>query len=631
MTLPNNMPFSNDAAEMRELFIAVCDETVTDEQFQAFETMLRKDVQTRDEFARFVQLYALLQRKFTIVRPRQYDSRRSDSFDEATAPITNSIPPVVVIPDSCSTPSCSFSDWSLSYLVALVMLAVVLVIGAAVRISNWRPERVAGQHLPSGQMPLAPVGRITSLADCQWSKQGLRVRGLGSGEQEVRGQWPVASDPPSALRPPPFGKTVFLSDRLIVSSGLMEITYDTGAKVILQGPCTYEIDSDRGGYLAIGRLTARVEKESEVQGPRSRATHPSTFSLQPSALFAVRTPTATVTDLGTEFGVEVEQSGATRSHVFQGSVEVRSSNSRSQATSGPLVEILRAGQSIRVDRGRKGVVTFTREPGKLGRFVRQISKTTNLHITRSRPSPPARMSSEAYADYVLSLEPAAYYRMERPKAEKNRLVVFDSAPGGHHGVFWSQDRSVMPYAPGRFGDAMSFRGSQVGDCVMVRGVPKPKHNQFTVVAWIMLADRLADRCMVFTQWGVSNSGGRGGNVPKIFPFGVDNSNTSDNLSPNRWHHVVSIVSKESGKTTSRTYENGKFKRLAPSDNASFELPEIFWNIGGLDPNLAANGDSMRGWIDEFAIFNKALSPETIERLYLGGVPAVKDDDEFYKK
>ena len=40
-------------------------------------------------------------------------------------------------------------------------------------------------------------------------------------------------------------------------------------------------------------------------------------------MFSVRTPTAIVTDLGTEFGVEVERSGTTRSHVFQGRIELR--------------------------------------------------------------------------------------------------------------------------------------------------------------------------------------------------------------------------------------------------------------------------------------------------------------------
>ena len=49
-----------------------------------------------------------------------------------------------------------------------------------------------------------------------------------------------------------------------LASGFMEITYDTGAKVILQGPCIYEVESTTGGYLSLGKLTARVEKKSEV-------------------------------------------------------------------------------------------------------------------------------------------------------------------------------------------------------------------------------------------------------------------------------------------------------------------------------------------------------------------------------
>ena len=155
------------------------------------------------------------------------------------------------------------------------------------------------------------------------------------------------------------GDRVPLGRKYALSSGFMEITYDTGARVILQGPCTYEVESARGGFLSLGKLTARVEKEGSgfrpkssgfrVEGranrqpsPLSKRTAPTTSlaprpsadkwekgegrrekrdsnpqSLIPNPLFAVRTPTAVVTDLGTEFGVEVDRSGTTRSHVFR--------------------------------------------------------------------------------------------------------------------------------------------------------------------------------------------------------------------------------------------------------------------------------------------------------------------------
>ena len=53
---------------------------------------------------------------------------------------------------------------------------------------------------------------------------------------------------------------------------------------------------------------------------RASGIHHSSFITHP--LFTVRTPTAPVTDLGTEFGVEVDKQGQP-SHVFRGVVEVQ--------------------------------------------------------------------------------------------------------------------------------------------------------------------------------------------------------------------------------------------------------------------------------------------------------------------
>ena len=100
---------------------------------------------------------------------------------------------------------------------------------------------------------------------------------------------------------------------------------------------TYEVESPHGGFLSVGKLTARVEKkaegggrraEVEISNPQSPIPNPSLLSTLHSPLFTVRTPTATVTDLGTEFGVEVSKEGHTTSHVFRGSVEVQAAARR---------------------------------------------------------------------------------------------------------------------------------------------------------------------------------------------------------------------------------------------------------------------------------------------------------------
>ena len=56
-----------------------------------------------------------------------------------------------------------------------------------------------------------------------------------------------------------------------LASGLMEITYDTGAKVILQGPVTYEVESKNGGFLPVGKLTGKVitANGEGILGPHS--------------------------------------------------------------------------------------------------------------------------------------------------------------------------------------------------------------------------------------------------------------------------------------------------------------------------------------------------------------------------
>ena len=159
------------------------------------------------------------------------------------------------------------------------------------------------------------VGRVVGMVDCQWS------------------------DPVT----PAFSRDgVHLGRKYTLASGLLEIAYDTGAKVILQGPCVYEVESPAGGFLSLGKLTARIGERGEGRGERGEKTGktvklqrtnqkpdigiqkvPSPLSPLPSPLFSVRTPTAIVTDLGTEFGVEVACGGAATSRVFRGAVRIQ--------------------------------------------------------------------------------------------------------------------------------------------------------------------------------------------------------------------------------------------------------------------------------------------------------------------
>ncbi len=205
--------------------------------------------------------------------------------------------------------------------------------------NNSRGLTAPGPDSPGtvGSQPIEPefVGRITGTAECQWT------------------------DTKSA----PVGRNVALGQAYALSSGLMEITYTTGAKVILQGPCTYEVESGRGGFLSLGRLTARMEKLSAISDQQSEIPNPKSQISK----FVVRTPTAVVTDLGTEFGVEVDADGRTESHVFAGEVRIALVGDKGEPDQ---TATLRAGQTARCGR-REGIVRPA-APTNAARFVRRI-------------------------------------------------------------------------------------------------------------------------------------------------------------------------------------------------------------------------------------------------------------------
>ncbi len=98
-------------------------------------------------------------------------------------------------------------------------------------------------------------------------------------------------------------RDLFDDDTIVLNSGLVVITYDTGARVVLEGPATYHIDGANGGDLRLGKLVARVDT------PESHG-------------FAVAIPGARIVDLGTEFGAEVSADGGSQVAVLSGEVEL---------------------------------------------------------------------------------------------------------------------------------------------------------------------------------------------------------------------------------------------------------------------------------------------------------------------
>jgi hypothetical protein len=267
------------------------------------------------------------------------DLRLLDSDFPFTAPKLP-LPVIVVDPSALSStpvPLLSLGNLLFSYMVSAAILCVAILGAWAYKISHdYEKSSVVDRSHDEKSILQEPkyVGQITDMIGCRWA------------------------DPKTQTTP---GASVPLDRLYALEAGLMEITYKTGAKVVLQGPCTYKVDFENGGSLTFGKLTARIGKRGERKGEGAKpqtanlqisksVNHqtPSPLSPPTSPFFAVLTPTAVVTDLGTEFGVSVDKTGESNVHVFDGKVElvVRSgggaSNTR-RLVAGQMAHVSRAG------------------------------------------------------------------------------------------------------------------------------------------------------------------------------------------------------------------------------------------------------------------------------------------------
>jgi len=98
------------------------------------------------------------------------------------------------------------------------------------------------------------------------------------------------------------GARLEVGQELQLSSGYAVVEYINGVKVVLEGPSSYMITGENAGKLNAGKLTARVGKNGKG--------------------FTVATPHSTIRDLGTEFGIHVDEDGTGCVHVFEGEVEL---------------------------------------------------------------------------------------------------------------------------------------------------------------------------------------------------------------------------------------------------------------------------------------------------------------------
>lgn len=214
---------------------------------------------------------------------------------------------------------------------ALLVAGVLLAFwgGFTWLVTGGRGDPVANKPVVVAKAAVV-VGRITSAIDCQW---GDDRKGLKNGDQ---------------LKSGPF----------TLLAGVVEITFDTGTKLSIAAPAELIIDDVSAVELKLGRLAARVSPKGVG--------------------FAVRTPTAQMIDLGTEFGVHVGQGGDTALHVFSGSVAIHPGT---ETVPRQNWHVLHQGQAARVTEDNCQLNL----PARVSEFVVPKDVATFEHLSHAGP------------------------------------------------------------------------------------------------------------------------------------------------------------------------------------------------------------------------------------------------------
>jgi hypothetical protein len=364
------------------------------------------------------------------------------------------------------------------------------------------------------------------------------------------------------------GEELHRGQQLQLVSGLVEVAFDSGAVVTLEGPAALQLTSAWEAVLHRGTLKAQVPKEAIG--------------------FRVSNPAVEVVDLGTEFSMVADDSGATEVFVLKGSVETRAGEE-----SQPLV--LREREARRFAKGKRSSEVTDHEL-KWGRLAR-------LAALESTPRPLHFLHCSFDADAA-----------GRPLA----------------GQAWARDPNADQSAiAGPFRDAFQMSDLSYGMLQMsseVRTAPVQ-----TVAFWLKVPHGAGlSEAGPVVAWSRPGKGGSrvaiGWNgLPSQGPVGALRTTLGrgsvvgeTSVRDEQWHHIAVILSprRHPEKVQVRQYIDGRLdgvstrrplKRVRPSETTPDDL---LW-LGRASADATEN---FHGAIDELYVIDRALSPQEIHRL-----------------
>ena len=384
------------------------------------------------------------------------------------------------------------------------------------------------------------------------------------------------------------GERLGKNQRLELAAGFAEITFDSGARVTLEGPAVLEITSAWDGTLHRGTLKVSVPHEAIG--------------------FRISNPAVDVVDLGTEFTMIADGQGATEVLVLKGEVEAAP-----RATADQETILLRERESRRfAASGVSGVSDPERkfalfaQPLELdrfspaGNFVHWSFDEADGRIAQAE----ARGAAPGAFDFRLESAVDAALAAARTTGTHERALRFD-------GMLFA--KAQFPGLSGATPHSIAFWARVPEDAQL--------SDAYSMVTWGLNSKKLGSR-HVGINWNNRPEEGPLGALRTDFRGGRAIGTTS--LRDGRWHHltVVFAPGADDAPVQVRQYVDGRLESStitadtmhgeARTSNreAMAALTDVLW----LGCRLGVDGQKkarFRGELDELFVADRALEPNEI--------------------
>jgi len=399
------------------------------------------------------------------------------------------------------------------------------------------------------------------------------------------------------------------------------------------------------------RTVARITASDSARWLGNQPTYPVGSWLEPGAYELASGDVEITFDCGTSMtvtaGSKFEVISQNQGKILHGDYSISSPDSEikfEMATANGALKELNGVCLVNSSIDGKTVVQM--ESGKVllahGKTSTLIDHENPVHLKGGKLAPHSKkLSRRQIASAKFGRVPTNFIHYNFDGSELNDGQVLDSGyrvdEGSYDGAIYESKKGFQQ-VEGPFGKAIEFNGNGAAIRTGYAGVNGATPR--TISFWIKVPEKSSkNNSYAIASWGLSKPGkkwqvawntnlfGKQGNEGAIrTEFGGGYIVGSRDLRDGKWHHITSVyLGGVNGNTADRIrlYVDGKLEKISGSLNQKIdtETQGEPLMLGSLIEDISRSyNHGFRGALDEFYLFEAALTPRQVRKLYKQNVP-----------